>query len=69
MARLMPLFMEGRANATWKHLSDAEKNNLENIKADLLRVYSLSKAATQQKVKSLRLFLEDLVNMLAGNLD
>ena len=68
MARLMPLFLEGRAYATWKRLTDAEKNDLGKVKTALRRVYGLSKAAAWRKIKSLRLFPGDLVDVLADEI-
>jgi len=68
MARLMPLFLEGRAYTTWKQLSDVEKSDLETVKSALRRVYGVSKVAAWKRIKAIRLFPGDLVDVIADEI-
>lgn len=69
MARLMPLFLEGRAYSTWKRLSAADQKDLTLVKAALRRVYGLSKATAWKKAKSLRLFPGEPVDVLVDEIN
>ena len=68
MARLMPLFLKGRAYTTWKRLSEAEREDLTTVKTALRRVYGLSKVEAWRKIKSMRLLPGDPVDVLADEL-
>lgn len=68
MARLMPLFLEGRAYSTWKQLTDVQKADLSEVKLTLRRVYGLSKMVAWKKIKNLRLFPGELVDVLADEI-
>lgn len=69
MAKLMPLFLEGRAYGTWKLLTSDEKKDLAKVKAALRRVFGLSKLAAWQKLKAVRLLPGDSIDLLANDID
>lgn len=65
MANIIPLFLDGSAYRTWKQLSETEKKDMKAVKRALRRVYGISKAMAWQKIKTLRLFPGDSVDVIA----
>jgi hypothetical protein len=64
MATMMPLLLDGPAFNTWQQLGDAEKNDVSTIMAALRRVFGMGKVAAWQRLKSLRLFPGESVDVL-----
>jgi hypothetical protein len=65
IAQCMPLFLDGAAYRTWKQLNAKQKDDFDEIKKALRRVYGMSKCAAWQKLKALHLFPGEPVDVLA----
>ncbi len=65
MVKMLPLFLEDSAYATWKQLSEEERSDFEIVKRELRRVYGKSKSAAWQELKALQLLPGDSVDVLA----
>lgn len=65
MLKLMPLFLEGAAYRTWKQLNATQKNDINEVRKALRRVYGISKAMAWQKLKTLHLFPGESVDVIA----
>jgi hypothetical protein len=65
MAEMMPVFLDGPAFCTWDQLNGKSKADFEQVKASLKRVFGLGKAAAWGRLKSLRLFPGDPIDVLA----
>lgn len=63
-AKIIPVFLEGPAFSTWDQLDKTSKENYGTIKAALKRVFGLGKAAAWHKLKSLRLFPGESIDVL-----
>lgn len=68
LTKLMPLFLDGAAYATWKQLSTSQKESLEEIKNALRRVFGKTKAAAWREVKSVKLLPGESVDVMADQI-
>ena len=59
MVQLLPLFLADGAYATWKGLSESEKEDFETVKSALRRVFGKSKLSAWAELKSLQFSLEN----------
>jgi len=67
MARMMPLFLDGPAFATWDQLEPTDKNDFKVVMKALKRVYGLNKASAWLKLKSLRLWPGEQIDIIADD--
>ena len=67
MAKVMPLFLEGRAYRTWKRIPDTERTDFKCVKAALLRSFGKTKVAAWEELKTLRYFPGESVDMLVDD--
>ena len=65
IAKLLPLFLHGAAYATWKQLTEVEKEDIDVINRSLRRVFGKSKIAAWKELKQLKYFNGDSVDVLA----
>ena len=65
IAESMPLFLDGAAYRTWKQLTKKQKEDFKEVTEALRQVYGLSKTAAWQKLKALRLFPGEPVDVVA----
>ena len=65
LVRVLPLFLDKAAYATWKQLSVEDKTDLTKIQATLRRVYGLSKVVAWERLKALKWMPGDQIDVLA----
>ena len=65
MAKLMPLFLEAAAYATWKQIPPGDRENLTVIKSDLRRVFGKSKMSAWTELKSIKVLPGESVDVVA----
>lgn len=68
MAKVMPLFLDGSAYSTWKQLTDSQKEDLDEVRSALRRVYGLSKISAWNKIKNKRIYPGEAVDVVADEL-
>ena len=67
MAKVMPLFLDGRAYRTWKQISETNRTDLKIVKAALLTTFGKSKVAAWEELKTLRYFRGESIDVLVDD--
>lgn len=64
MAKLMPLFLEASAYATWKQISTIDREDLRAVKSALRRVFGKSKMVAWTELKSLKVLPGESIDVI-----
>lgn len=67
MARVMPLFLDGRAYRTWKQIPETNRKNLKAVKAALLSTFGKTKVVAWEELKALRYFPGESIDVLVDD--
>lgn len=65
---MMPLFLDGKAYATWKQLTDTQKSDMEAVCGALRRTFGKTKLQAWAELKSIKFFPGDSVDVMADEI-
>lgn len=68
LARILPIFLEGAAYATWKQIHPAKRDDLNAVKSELFRVFGRSKLQAWQDLNDVQFIPGDSVDILADQI-